>query len=311
MTSQIIIKTQDNKELVLEFLDNPFVAEFILHLKKIKDLFVLNFYRERIPTQRSSVLATETKQQLELRLINAIYALNAMGLNFPVPVEEIKLGTSLDTQHLLNRLHRHFTTGHRSVSFVESTTTWLDNSSHTFKLDPTKFKEFSYHVHEINSAVHESARYIVNDRQLNFTPRYEYQFLFESNQPKDPNNNPQEIYFQKIKPEHFQYFTDQLKYDVWLPLCQIQGKNYWESYFDYDDPTHWDVSTNIVYSGSFAVGDRSAIRDPVILEYLRSHGIEPGPLHCGMPLGKVVSGKEILPTLTLNQRTISQIVINA
>jgi hypothetical protein len=308
MTSQIIIKTQDNKELVLEFLDNPFVAEFILHLKKIKDLFVLNFYRERIPAPRSPFLATETKQQLEQRLINAIDALNAMGLSFPVPAEEIKLGTSLDTQHLLNRLHRHFTTGHRSVSLGESTTTWLDNSSHTFKLDPTKFKEFSYYVHEINSVVHESEGHIVNDRQLNFTPRYEYQFLFESTQPKDPNNNPQEIYFQKIKPEHFQYFTDQLKYDVWLPLYQIQGKNYWVSYFDYDDPTHWDVSTNIVYSGSFAVGDRSVTRDPAILEYLRSYGIEPGPLHCGMPLGKVISGKEILTTLTTNN--ISQIVIN-
>ena len=308
MSSQIIVKTQDNEELVLEFLDNPFTVEFISHLKKIKDLFVLNFSQEKIPYNRKTFLDTTIKQQLEQQLINAIDELNDMGLNFPISIEEIKLDTSSNTRNLLNRLHRHFTTGHRSVSHGENVTTWLDNSIYTFKLDPEKTNKFSQHIHKINTVVHKAEGYIVNDRQLNFTPRYEYQFLFDSTQPKDPNNNPQEIYFQKIKSEHFQYFTDQLEYDVWLPLCQIQGKNYWTAYFDNDDPTHWDVTTNVVYSGSFAVGNRSAIRDPVILEYLRSYGIEPGPLHCGMPLGKVVSGKEILTTLTTNN--ISKIVIN-
>lgn len=307
MSSQAIIKTQHSTELIVEFLDNPFTAEFISHLKKIKDIFALKFFKERIPHPRKSLLPLRTKQQLEQQLINAINELNALGLNFPISIEEIKLEHSLDTQHLLNRLHRHFTTGHRSVSHNEAVTTWLDDSTYVFKLNPAKIKEFSHHVHQINTAVHECEGYIVNDRILNFTPRYEYQFLFESSQPKDPNNNPQEIYLQNIKHEHFQYFTDKLDYDVWLPLHQIQGKNYWVAYFDHDDPTQWDVSTNILYSGSFAIGDRSAIRDPVILDWLRAYGIEPGPLHCGMPLGKVISGKEILATLTTDN--ISEILI--
>jgi hypothetical protein len=298
MSFQIIIKTQDNKELVLEFLDNPFTIEFISHLKKIKDLFVCNFWKRRIPERRGAFLSTEHKQHLEQQLINDINALNDMGLNFPISIEEIRLDTSSNTQNLLNRLHRHYTTSNRSVSQVENVTTWLDNSIYTFRLDPEKTSKFSQHVHNINTTVHEAEQYLVmNARQLNFTPSYEHTFLFDSAQPKDPNNNPQEIYFQKIKSEHFQYFTDQLEYDVWLPL-QIQGKNYWTAYFDNDDPTHWDVSTNIVYSGSFTVSDRSAARDPALLDYLRSYGIVPGPLHCGMPLGKIISGKEILTDLT-------------
>jgi hypothetical protein len=132
--------------------------------------------------------------------------------------------------------------------------------------------------------------------------------LFDSSNPIDPANNPQWRYFQHLDEEYFQYFTDQLEYDIWLPLHQIQGKNYWICYFDEDDPTHWDVSTNIIYSGSIAIGDRSAARDPKILTWLESYGITPGPMHCGMPLGKIITGRDLVPAL--DEGSIKDIIIN-
>ena len=69
------------------------------------------------------------------------------------------------------------------------------------------------------------------------------------------------------------------------------------AYFDYDSPDNWDISTNVVYSGSIALGDRSIIQRPEIQTWFRDHNIEPGPLHYGMPLGNIVSGKELIQQL--------------
>jgi hypothetical protein len=183
------------------------------------------------------------------------------------------------------------------VSHNEPIQTWLDGSEYTFNLNQADYPVFSKLVHNINTVVHQMEVYYMNDRIKSFNKKHEYQVLFNSSKPLDPANDPQRLYMKQIKEEHFQYFSDQLTYDVWLPLHEIQGKNYWVAYFDMDDPRPWDVSTNVVYSGGFAIGDRSAIRDPAILEYLQSYGITPGPRQCGMPLGHVIQGKELIETM--------------
>ena len=300
MSNQVEIITRQNNIIVLELLDNPFITDFVAHLKWVKEQFKIVSWVDRIPYSRHKVWNPEFAKSIEQDLVAAVTALNAMGLNFPIPVEEIVLDQTARSRDLLNRLHRHFTTSHRSVSHGEPVATWLDGTDWIFKLDADDYTEFAVQVHNINTAVHCVESYYSNDRIRNFIPRTEYQIVFDSSQPIDPNSNPQNNYFQNIKPEHFQYFTDQLDYDAWLPLHQIQGKNYWVAYFDEDDPRPWDVSTNVQYSGSIALGDRSAIRDPAIIAWLESYGITPGPLHCGMPLGKIVDGKQYVDTLQNN-----------
>ena len=119
---------------------------------------------------------------------------------------------------------------------------WLDNTEWTFDF-PSDRKQFGQLVHAINTAVHSIERLFHNERIDNFTPRYEYQILFDDQNPIAPETGD---YLKPIAPEHQQYFSDELKYDVWLPLYQIQGKNYWTCYFDQDDPTHWDVSCQML-----------------------------------------------------------------
>jgi hypothetical protein len=300
MSVQLEILTRQNNTITLELLDNPFILDFVAHLKWVNQHFKISSWQDRIPYTRHNNWNPGFVKSVEQDIVSAVTLLNAMGLNFPIPVAEIVLDQTPRSRDLLNRLHRHFTTSHRSVSHGEPTTTWLDGTEYNFKLDPKDYNEFTIQVHNINTAVHNVEGYYTNDRVQNFTPKFEYQILFDSNQPIDINNNPQDGYFQNIKQEHFQYFTDQLEYDAWLPLHQIQGKNYWVAYFDEDDPRPWDVSTNIQYSGSIALGDRSAIRDPKIISWLESYGITPGPLHCGMPLGRIISGKEYISRLRNN-----------
>ena len=292
----------------IQLLDNNFIPEFVSQVKRNRDLFQVSSWNERIPYSRQTVWNDTIIKQREQELRSAVIALNSMGLNFPIAVDNINLTNDSNGRDLLNRLHRHFTTSHRSYSHNESVLIWQDGTDWTFTVRPEDRENFVREVHNINTAVHMTEGYYVNDRIRTFKPRSEFQVVFNSSKPRDPTNNIQQDYFLNIKPEHYQYFSDKLEHNVWLPIHQIQGKNYWVAYFDEDDPRHWDVSTNIQYTGSFSIGDRSAIRDPAILDYLRSYGIEPGPLHCGMPIGDVVEGLDIVAKLIGND--VLDVIIN-
>ena len=290
--------TKRDQTIKIQLLDNPFIDDFIQQLDFVNRHFNVCSYKQDIPYRAKLWNQSNIDKQAEI-IINAIANLNDMGLNFPIPESQIILENNTISRQLLNRLHRHFTTAHRSFSHGEPILTWEDNTPHTFNR-PSDVKRFTHYVHEINSAVHAAEAYFDNDRIRNFKIRYEYQIQFNSWEPIDPDNDSQDKFLVDIKQDHFQYFSDQLFYDVWLPLTQIQGKDYWRAYFDYDDPTKWDITTNIQYSGSMAITDRSAIRDPAILEYLKSYGITPGPLQCGMPLGNIIEGKEYVQSLDNN-----------
>jgi hypothetical protein len=299
MPTTIELITKNQQSIVVQLLDNPFVAEFTEQLRYAVDTYPIKSYRERVPAISEPAPWNQAFVDLTQReLRTTVRALNEMGLDFPVSADDIVLDLETGRQ-LLNRLHRHFTTGHRSFSTGETQGIWQDGTNWTFTI-PNDREKFSRLVHRINEAVHNIERLFYNDRIRNFNRKYEYQILFDN---KHPHKLETRDYFYPIKPEHEQYFSDQLEYDVWLPLHQIQGKTYWTCYFDQDEPTHWDVTHNKIYSGSFTLTDRSAARDPAILEWLQSYGITPGPLHCGMPLGNIIQGKELVDSLGLESVT--------
>jgi len=293
------ILTKRDQTIKIQLLDNPFIDDFVQQLDFVNRHFNVCSYVQPIPVVRPKQWnQSEVDKQVEI-IVDAITNLNDMGLNFPISVDQIILEHNDNGRQLLNKLHRHFTTAHRSFSHGEKILTWKDNTEYTFD-QPSDAGRFTHYVHEINTAVHAAELYFNNDRIRNFKKRYECQVQYNSHEPLDVNNDPQDKFLIDIKQEHFQYFSNQLVYDVWLPLTQIQGKDYWRAYFDYDDPTEWDVSTNVQYSGSMAITDRSTIRDPAILEYLKSYGITPGPLQYGMPLGNIIQGKEYVRGLYNN-----------
>lgn len=289
MTTQIDLIINDSQKVVIEFLDNDFTAEFIPHLKNIYHSYEFASHKMFIPPLRSGWDNNAVESQRQ-EIIKSVSVLNLMGLHFPVPIENIVFdGNTKETRQLLNRLHRCFTTG----NFTRNT--WEYNTDSTFCVSAEDQEYFNTLVHNINTAVHRIEFYTTNERVQTFPKYSEYIVEFISQKPKNPNNQP--VFFKDIKEQHFDYFSDKLDYDVWLPLTQIQGKDYWRGYFDYDDPTCWDISTNIVYSGSLALGDRSGAKYQILEDWMRSYGIEPGPRQCGMPLGHIVEGGEYLNSI--------------
>jgi hypothetical protein len=307
---QLHLQTNNSNIILIELLNNDFVDEYVMHLKKIKSLYSFVQYLEK-PRSKKKLWNQTHINQIELEIKNSINGLNVMGLNFPIAVDSIRFNPNNSTQQLLNQLHRHFTTGHRSVSYGESTQTWLDNTDLTFEIDTIlHYEEFSKLVHNINDMVHQAELYYLNQVELNFlTPFQEYHVIFNSSVPLDPTIDPQSIYFQLICSEHYQYFSDNTEYDVWLPSSQIQGKNWWRAYFDSDSPVPWDIGLNINYSGSFSIGARTQAKDPNFLHWLKQYDITPGPLHVGMPLGKIVDGHKFAKNLGISDSIVEITVL--
>ena len=302
MTTKLELVTINDSRIIIELLSNTFTLGFVKQIKQNRELYAISSFYEIISRAPGRQWNQERINELEQLFKVSIRALNELGVNFPIQEQEIILNDNSQTRDLLNRLHRHFPTSHRSGN------TWKFNSNLTFVVPLGQEKEFKKLVHDINHAVHETEYYITTEHMKTFKSRYpEYQIIFDRSKPLrddivayntgyDPNN----FYFQEILPEDEQFFSDTLEYDVWLTLQQIQGKSYHVCYFDMDDPTEWDIDVNIVYSGSMSLTNRAVAKDPQIIEWLKSYGITPGPKHCGIPVGNIIQGKELVPYLKNN-----------
>jgi len=329
MNHYIDVVLNDSKKISIKLLDNPFIDKFIDHAKRNYEFCEVASWDQPVPLQPHTYINEKEVEIFTNLLKEYIENFNKLGLNFPIPLEEINFSEGLELGHeknaekrdLLNRLHRHFTTGedsywkvkdqwHRDIvdnpnlKLEDCLGVWQYDTDYYFNL-PTKeedLKIFFESLHGVNYAVHDIELYYTNDRIDRFRPgkedkiTHEYQIEFVRNNRQDLND-----YFKKFETEDYQYFSDNLLYDVWVPLNHIKGKDYIRAFFEYDDPTCCDVhAASDYYTGSFAIGDRSMIRHPEVLDYMRSFGMEPGPFECGMPLGNVIEGKNLVPSLKEN-----------
>lgn len=294
---QLVCTLRNQNQIIAELINNIFVNEWIEQFKIVNSLcdFDQMYFS---PVTMNKTWNNKKISTYETEIKESIINLNRLNTNFPVTIDEIKITNDQNGRDLLNRLHRYFTTGHRTAS-EEKITIWQENTNLYFTLDRSNYPEFAYWVHQINDYVHLAETYFINDRKLNFPMTKEWLVLYSSQSYRGENNSFQ--YFKTIKNEHHQYYSDNMDYDIWLPLSQIQGKNYLQAYVDEDDPTNWDISSNIFYSGSFSLGDRSWYMNEDLQNYLISYGINPCAQTCGIPLGRIVSGKDYLTNIQFNK----------
>jgi len=286
---KIVTNNIELPSMVFEPISNPFVDKFLLKIKDVQSRFAMVEWLERIPYTRNDDMGSweNHKKESYKDFDIGINGIKKLGYDFPVNYEDIKIDLNLDTVHLLNRLHRYFTTGCRST--FEEMQTYDDKTF--FKLKTEHQWTFNDLIHHVNDGVHRLENFIDTPRALEFPAETEYQIAFDSHQPFDSADTAND-YFVDITQDDQQYFSDKLEYEMWLPWHQILGKCYWDAYFAYDDPTQWDCSEHVQYSGSFALGKRTQARNPKIEEWLKSWGIDPGPMTCGIPVARLVSGQQ-------------------
>ena len=243
---------------------------------------------------------------------------------YPLDIEDVifKKDDVLENQKLLNDLHRYFTTLQQSLGKIDkynhgwASYHWTRDEivqkserlySGTKKLWLRKYfseaaeergefhpnilffeatmeatNKIMEHIQAINDNVHKIEKYIKTPNKLEWKQQYK-EFLIEF--------QPHRLI--EFTPNDRKYLTYKPGPTVWYTQNQILGKSYPIAFCDHDDPNQHDIWEGTQYSGSFAFGDRSYVEWPPFKEWMEGIDI---PL--GIPLGHIIEGEDIVPTLT-------------
>lgn len=279
---RIILETINSQVIVIDVIENDFTYEF---LNFLCGNHVVQITKERInyaPEIKNWDLYTIGQLETECR--HVVEELNNLGLNFPLLPDQIKFQNPNNLQNLLNQLHRYFTTGSKSGNC------WMYAVPNQFNI-VGQTDIFYNLINKINNIVHIVEYYAATDHKQYFKSKYtEYEIRLEYS-----NGNQADI-MKEIKPQHLQYFSMSADYDVWLAHC-ILGKTFDTCYFDMDDPREHDIMADQFYDGSLLLTDKAILRDVQIQNWLNSYGITVNAGHFGMPIGKIISGKELVPII--------------
>jgi hypothetical protein len=307
----LIIETALGK-VKIKLLDNKFTQKYIPFLKVMFDTFEKE-YRSGpalgyIRTIKPAVIVEETK-----RLIESIDELNAMGYNFPYSVKPDSFTKcDLEGQLLLNKLHRSFTTAQRDYynnppKFLTLYfTLWNDKFDSNFVVQPEDIDRLLYLTEIINDAVHSIEHYIITPRKTNdfnqIPKQLEIRALVINDialEHKDKGRYESlSGWFKNYTKEDYELFSDSDEYDVWVGR-DILGKDFIHAFYDHDDPTCWDVTGQLGYSGKIAIDmspltKTNIIKSEKFKQWLDEYNIPYSTKMGGMPLGTVIEGKDLL-----------------
>lgn len=233
------------------------------------------------------------------RLQDIIGEINAMGGDFPYNIDvDILKKKNLETQQLVNQLHRAFTTADRCHG-QRTPMIWSDHFDSAFAIPEDKIPRFIELIDQINVIVHHGIElYTVTPRKVQNMSEVPWQYRFWANSwiPGSTQLVNTEVWAD-IVPEDYEYFSDSKEFDVWVGK-DILGKDHITAYYDHDDPTAWDVTPIVGYSGKIAMDVSDMTRSDLVRSadfqtWLAEYGEPYSPAMCGMPVGTIVEGKHL------------------
>jgi hypothetical protein len=281
---------------VVEVVKNKFTDKYI---PQIKSMFADYPSKSWLITYGGIMLRSPTghvDRQIQ-RLNDAIAELNEMGTKFPYEFnpDVLKL-CNTDTQLYLNDLHRAFTTAHKT--FFEGHCVWSDKFESTVDVSCIDTDRFLYLIDQINDAVHAMELYVKTERNSSVTSGLAQQVEVGADTYVNNGSRLIKECFFYIDKEDYEYFSDSDEYDVWVGTS-ILGKDYVIAYYQHDRAGEWDITHMLGYSCKFTVDVSEMKRADIIKskefqQWLAEGGVEYTPAICGMPIGRVISGKEFL-----------------
>ncbi|CAB5214531.1 hypothetical protein UFOVP190_151 [uncultured Caudovirales phage] len=312
----------------LEIIDNPFTTKYIEQFKHtLKTCPALG--RHVIYGVWFSGNPGNALKECHERLTDVIAELNAMGTNFPYESSlEILELRNTESQSLLNKLHRAFTTADRSrtgaihVGQVQ----WSDKFPSSFTVLPEKADRFRYLIEQVNHLVHKAELWCKTDRKqlgppMNVQKHFKFngvkhlpnQVEFYANVFTNNSTRLMEDNFFSYAEEDYNYCSDSKEFDVWVGK-DILGKDYLVAYYEHDDAGEWDVRYNVGYTAKLAVDIFDVKRADIIntddfRAWLDEGGVKYSPAICGMPLGRYIEGKAELETYISTTKPFKDIKI--
>ena len=293
----------------IQLLQNSFIDKYIPTLQKIHSVFQSEL-RGGPSLGRFWKIDPVAVQANTKILMAAVNELNDMGLNFPYEVCEDSLMTYDDAaQDLLNKLHRAFTTANKArFDGNGNVLQWSDRFESAFTVPDGKMDRVMYLTEILNDTVHRTEQYIkTHHKPADQTKIYRHAELLANVTNDNPYSDlgPYSTlagWFTNFTEEDYSLFDDSDEFDVWVGR-DILGKDYVHAYYDCDDPTNWDVSGSIGYSGKISLDNYSITKSDILKSddfraWLASYSVEYTKRMGGMPLGNIVEGKEIMKNIS-------------
>ena len=282
----VILKTNFDVDIHLEFLDNPFVNKVFSKFKTLVNESK-NIYSNKFNYPFGGLdWNKEDIQILQYSLIQVIREINSrVEVKFPIPYSDIIIREgSGNTRNLLNKLHRHFTT------YIESGfTTWtFNNSINTQRITSPEYTADVYElVGYVNKIVHKLDRYF-------YTPEFNTRVKSEPILDEFLIHFDNEIFTPFTENER-DYRVNEGDYQIWLPLDCMKGKNLFDCYYDFDNPNEFDIENENIYTGAIALGNREGFYNPELNEWLDANKVQRS---IGIPLGYIGFGDSTVKHLS-------------
>lgn len=292
-------------------LDNAFTQKYLELLRKLIGNYPISHSRDITGVYHKNLAGEHRKhlsfdQHFEIqaqKLQDIIDEINDMGCNFPYTVDpEIVKKNNLETQELVNKLHRAFTTADRCYA-QNTQMKWSDKFQSNFEVPEGKMARFIELIDQINVIVHHGIElYCPTPRKpINMdTLAWQYRIWANCWIPGSTQLVGVDTWAD-IDPEDHQYFSDSKEFDVWVGK-DILGKDHITAYYDHDDPSEWDITPIVGYSGKIAmdvseITRSDIVRSPDFQAWLAEYNVPYSPAMCGMPLGTIVEGRDIAKKL--------------
>ena len=308
--SYLIFHNDNINFFTIQLREDPFVEKWANHLQYILDNYNCRLYKSKYP-RYEKLEENEIKQHVD-NLHTAIRNLNNLGTCFPllrIDIPYIRFLTlDLDTQKILNKLHRYFTTANCSLNDIGDQVTYSYKDNNYFTIDYTKKEEFRKLIQDINQIVHNLDNSIllprVRDAIDNDELIEQVTIMFDLYGTREHSLLPNTFKFMDKEDESS--IIDNDEYDVWMGV-DLLGKDYITGYYNHDDPTEWDIKTLNCYTGKMEIilGSNTIpkiIKGDKFQNWLKEYGMTYIPAMCGIPLGKVISAKDLLNDKTLQQQ---------
>ena len=269
-----IIYNLEGTRIVIALNDNPFVHKWY-------DKFKCCIEKTGSQTTLQQHPDIQMKYQVEecfLKLKTVVQKIESITHDY---LFDFSLG--MPSQNQLNRLHRYFT----SISFQ-----YADQYvEETFYKD-SEMEQVLRLTEDLNNILHLLEVYTETDRKKQSTGSIS---SVVTKQDDDLN-----VYWTYFTEEDKLYFDDRDETDVWLGV-DILGKNYIQAFYDNEDPREWDVTAPLGYNVKIEIDvddTRSKFMKSVpVQKWLSDHNVIYNSSMVGMPLGKIVEGKNDLITL--------------
>ena len=278
--------------VTIELLNNDFVEQWSQHVVQMAQHYSYRPRRSMWPYVRSD--KTGHAEVID-RLLDTVDLINRSEFLSPLP-EAIDrfdlLLLNLETQKVLNRLHRY------CVTATNTRDRWHGNQAQWSWLD-YDHQQFDYLINLLNQTIHEFEEYVDTPRRKKYWCALDTtEFLVVASQYDnvDVYHDNVDVTIDPKMQQHLALGGA----DVWIKK-DILGKDYITAFVDHDSAAESDVQCPPMYSGGFVID--YAGRDTIYQsqDFASWLGQTPAAFHGNYPVGNVIAGKQFAKHCTTIQ----------